>query len=355
MKILLTSHRFSPDVGGIEIQSELLACNFTGMGHEVVVVTQTPYSSSESQHSYPFSVERGPTLLRLAALYLWADVILQVNIELRTLWPSLFFHKPFVIATCTWIADSTGKIRIVDLLKRWVLGRASASIAISEAIRRNSCDSSVVIGNPYRSILFRCIPDVDRSRAFVFVGRMVSDKGVDLLLQAVAILFSDTSLFHHAQSLGCELGLTIIGDGPELPSLTRLAMELGIGRFVRFLGALRGEDLVQCLNDHHVLAVPSRWAEPFGIVALEGAACGCIVVGSDGGGLPDAIGGGGFLFQSGNVESLASTLRTALTLPSHESVSLRTRASAHLQRHTEQHVAAQYLSVLEEALAVHTG
>lgn len=353
MKILMTSHRFAPDVGGIETQSELLARIFTDIGHQVAVVTQTPHSSGESIDRFPFVVERLPSLIKLAALYHWADVVLQVNIELRTLWPTLCFRKPFVISTCTWISDANGKLRPVDRLKRLILRRATASIAISEAIRRDSCTASVVVGNPFRSDQFQCLNSLIRSRAFVFVGRLVSDKGVDLLLKAFSLLISDTSLLSHVQSSGCELALTIIGDGPEQSSLARLSMELGIAENVCFVGSLLGEDLVQCLNQHCVMAVPSRWAEPFGIVALEGAACGCIVVGSDGGGLPDAIGEGGFLFKSGCVRDLAATLRKALTLPIEEVSCLRQRSAAHLQQHTEHYVAARYLSVLEEAVSVY--
>ncbi|MCT0208303.1 glycosyltransferase family 4 protein [Synechococcus sp. CS-1332] len=349
----MTSHRFAPDVGGIEIQSELLARNFTEMGHQVLVVTQTPLSSSKSIDSFPFAVERLPSFLKLATLYRWADVVLQVNIELRTLWPALCFHKPFVISTCTWISDANGKMRTVDRLKRFILRRATASIAISEAIRSESCSSSVVVGNPFRSDQFQYLHDLNRTRALVFVGRLVSDKGVDLLLKAFSILFSDTSLLSHVKSSGCELALTLIGDGPELSSLTRLAMELGIGDNVCFAGSLLGEDLVRCLNQHCVMAVPSRWAEPFGIVALEGAACGCIVVGSDGGGLPDAIGEGGFLFKSGCVQDLAATLRNVLTLPIEEVSRLRELSAAHLQQHTEHQVAASYLSVLEKAVSLY--
>ena len=49
-------------------------------------------------------------------------------------------------------------------------------------------------------------------------------------------------------------------------------------------------DLVNQLNQSEILVVPSLWSEPFGIVALEGLACGCALLASDAGGLPDAVG-----------------------------------------------------------------
>ena len=60
---------------------------------------------------------------------------------------------------------------------------------------------------------------------------------------------------------------------------------LGLERQVEFTGVLQGETLVRTLNAHRIMVVPSRTPEPFGVVALEGIACGCVVVGSEGGGL----------------------------------------------------------------------
>ena len=48
--------------------------------------------------------------------------------------------------------------------------------------------------------------------------------------------------------------------------------------------------MVEELNRHEIMVVPSRWNELFGVVALEGMACGCAMLVSDGGGLPDAVG-----------------------------------------------------------------
>ena len=61
-----------------------------------------------------------------------------------------------------------------------------AVIAISEAIRRDSVEQAVVIGNPYRSGLFRVIPEIPRENSVAFLGRLVSDKGADLLIRAFA-------------------------------------------------------------------------------------------------------------------------------------------------------------------------
>jgi glycosyltransferase involved in cell wall biosynthesis len=115
---------------------------------------------------------------------------------------------------------------------------------------------------------------------------------------------------------------------------------------VVFLGSLRGEALAQELNRHEIMVVPSRWKEPFGIVALEGMACGCKLVGSDGGGLPDAIGPGGITFKRGDVNDLARAISQALPLEIDPSV-----VEAHLQNHRIESVAKSYLKVFENAIS----
>lgn len=330
MKILFTSHRFYPFIGGIEVNSEILARYFSSKGHEVHVVTNT---TGGEDAAFPFEVTRRPSRKKLVSLHRWADVVYQNNIELGSLWPAFLTRKPTVISVRTWLRANEGRTRPVDLLKKWALSRADAVIAISEAVRRDTFPRAVVIGNPYRSNLFRVLPDVRRRNSVVFVGRLVSDKGADLLIRAYAEVKDDAD------------GLTLIGTGPEETSLRRMASDLGVE--ARFTGPLQGEDLVRELNQHAILAVPSRWAEPFGNVALEGMACGCVVVGSDGGGLPDAIGPGGLVFERGQASSLAAQIRRILQEPELREA-LRAQAVAHLESHREETVCRKYLNIIEQ-------
>lgn len=328
MKILFTSHRFHPDIGGIEVNSEILAGFFFSQGHKVRLVTQT--RKDDGRH-FPFPVFRNPKPRELIAHHRWADVVYQNNIELGTLWPSLFVRRPTVISVRTWIRGNDGRMGWNHRLKKWTLRRVDSVIAISEAIRRESFAGAVVIGNPYRNRLFRILPDVRREKSIAFLGRLVSDKGANLLIQALS-------------KVGCEyVELTLIGSGPEETALRRLADELRVN--VHFAGSLTGEDLVRELNRHDILAVPSLWEEPFGNVALEGMACGCLVVGSNGGGLPDAIGPAGLLFERGNILALAECLRRLLDDSKLKS-SLRAKAVAHLQNHREEVIASRYLEIL---------
>jgi glycosyltransferase involved in cell wall biosynthesis len=106
---------------------------------------------------------------------------------------------------------------------------------------------------------------------------------------------------------------------------------------------------VALLNRHKLVVVPSRWQEPFGLVALEGVACGCVGVVADCGGLPDAIGTCGVKFVHESVESLAANLRELLA-PGADLGRFQQGAEAHLRAHRAEEVARRYLEVLEAAV-----
>lgn len=337
MKLLLYSPAFLPHVGGLEINVAGLAENVHRAGHEVTVVTQT---ASQEPDGFPFRVVRRPSAGELLRWTQWCDIFFQANVSLRGLWPLLLVRRPWVVSHHSWYCQSDGRIALQDRLKRGLLRFAAASIAVSEAVAADLSRASVVLPNPYRDRLFRILPGVERSRDLLFVGRLVSDKGVDLLLDALALLARE----------GLEPGLTVVGDGPEMPRLREQARRLGLDGRVEFLGTRTGEDLAEVMNRHRILVVPSRYEEPFGIVALEGIACGCVVVGSEGGGLKEAIGPCGFTFRNGDVAELAGLLARLLRDPEPGRERLR-KAPEHLASHTSDSVGLAYLRILEGVLA----
>lgn len=335
MKILFTSNCFYPSIGGIEVNSELLAYYFYSRGHEVRLITQ---SADSSYTLYPYDVIRRPSFWELIRNYIWADVVYQNNIEIRSLWPSLFWPVPLVISIRTWIRGSSGRRRVIDRAKMLFLNRANSVIAISDAIRRDTFPSAVVIGNPYRSNLFRLMPEIPRRNSVAFLGRLVPEKGATLLIQAFQRLKTESE------------PLTIIGEGPEKSILLSLASQLGVD--VRLTGNLEGEQLVRELNSHSILVVPSIWDEPFGNVVLEGMACGCTVLAADCGGLPDAVGAAGLLFRRADVVDLALKLNMLLTDPD-LITRLRLATPDNLESHRQDVVAQQYLNVISEATHKH--
>jgi glycogen(starch) synthase len=332
LKILLGSHRFSPSTGGIETASDLLAREFVKLGHEVRVVTQ-----SEGNGDFPFAVIRRPGALELLRQVRWTDVFLQNNISLRTLWPLALVRRPLFITHQTWIADPQGRVGWQHHVKRFAL-RFATSLSISRAVAARLPVPSVEVGNPYHDEIFTDVATGKRSKDLIFAGRLVSDKGADILIEAVAILRQSKINTH----------LTIAGDGPERARLERQVADLGLQSSIHFVGNQDSRRLAEILNLHRILVVPSRWPEPFGIVAVEAIASGCVVVGSADGGLAEAIGPCGVTFPNGDARALADILTRLLTDPG-EIEALRRPAPQHLSQFTRRRVANRYIEALAAA------
>jgi len=332
MKILFSSYAYAPGVGGIETVSALLAREFVAAGDQVVLATETPAQTSGSN---PFEVVRNPTLARLGKLVRWCDVVFQNNISLRHLAPALLLGKPVLLVHQTWIRNIAGGIGWNDRIKRTLLPRVK-NVAISQAIANNIRVAAEVIGNPYDDRIFKINANIHRNRELIFVGRLVSDKGADVLLRALGILKIPANL-------------TIIGRGPEEENLRTLVRELSLDQSVTFAGEKVGPELAELMNHHQVIVIPSR-SEPFGIVALEGIACGCIALGSERGGLTEAIGNCGVTFRNGDSEELADRLAELLR-DSKMREKFRMAAPVHLERFRAQTVAQRYLALLRELAA----
>jgi glycogen(starch) synthase len=341
MKILIATHAFYPHIGGLETVARVLAEQFTARGHAVCIITQTPGNTPSDDKMFPFQIVRSPGIVEMLRLVHWCDVFFQNNISLRTLWPLLAVRRPWVVSHQTWLTRVDGQTGLQDRFKLFLIQFASgAPIAISQAVAKPLSVRAILIGNPYRSDLFRVLPDAPRDRDIVFLARLVSDKGGDLTLEALAILKDKHRLTP---------SLTIVGDGPEGGNLRAMAARLGVEKQVTFAGMLTEETLVRMLNRHRIMVVPSRLAEPFGVVALEGIACGCVLAGSESGGLADAIGPCGLTFPNHDAPAFAEAVRRLLE---DEALcqKLRAEAPAHLEKHSAERIADRYLEVFASVL-----
>jgi len=170
-----------------------------------------------------------------------------------------------------------------------------------------------------------------------FAGRLVPKKGVDVLLRAIALLRERMP----------EVRLIVAGDGPERIGLERLARELGIRDAVEFAGHLAQDEMERALGTAWVQAVPSRWEEPFGLVAAEAMMRGTAVVASAGGGLAEQVvpGETGELVPSGDAGALAAALEGVVRDHGHaerlgDAARSRALAESTIDRHVDRIVAA---------------
>jgi len=175
-------------------------------------------------------------------------------------------------------------------------------VANSEAVKRRLIAEGIapvaVIRNGIVARSHR--PPLATPPTVAFVGRLVQEKGLDVLLHA----------FHTVVTHLPAARLLVAGDGPERETLRALIDDLRLSSQVTLLGHLSSSEVEQHCNEAWVQVAPSRWAEPFGLVAVEAMMRGTAVVASNTGGLAEIIQDGqtGFLVPPGDVDALAAGL-----------------------------------------------
>lgn len=332
MRILITSYAAHPSVGGIETVTRLMATEFVNRGHEVKVVTHTKEVADSAE---PYPTIRRPSPWQLLKLVSDADVVWQNGIALSYLWAPLLLRKAVAVTLAGAIFDGLPAKTIRQRIKAFTL-RGCHVFAISPYVTSGLSLRADLVGNPFERPPVTTFQGVERNRDVVFVGRLVSDKGADMVIDALDRLKRE----------GLNATCTLIGDGPERAALQATVARSGLDDCVRFTGFLRADALYQEIGRHRLMVVPSRWEEPFGVVALEGIACGCAVIGSAGGGLPMAIGPCGTTFPNNDLGGLVAALRQALGNRDWAASRIK-HAGEHLARFEVTRQAEHYLKVFE--------
>jgi glycosyltransferase involved in cell wall biosynthesis len=162
-----------------------------------------------------------------------------------------------------------------------------------------------ILGGAVDNALFRPPDSLSKeSNVITYVGRMVTEKGLWTLLNAHA------RLTHAAE-------LRLVGEGPLLDAIKCSLPRTPRKGSVSILGFVTHDHLPEILIGSALLALPSMWQEPLGLVALEAMACGVPVVASDVGGIPEMIEHGvdGYLVPPGDAAALARTIDAVLGDP----------------------------------------
>ena len=328
MKLVFYSPNFYPLVGGLEGFLMDLADSLTHLNVHVTVVTLTPYNKEDN---FAFTVLRNPSLSVIRKEILSADYFLQFNVSLKGIPPWLFSRRKLVVVHQNVVGKG-----VRENIKQWVADNFShLNIGCSEYIAKHY-KRSLPIPNAYNAEEFHNDkPWEMRPNDLLYVGRLVSDKGCDTLLRGLAIL----------KNAGAIHQLNIIGKGEEEPKLRALTQELNLENQVTFWGQLPRKQLNVIMNEHKILVVPSRYEEPFGIVALEGLAAGCLTIVSEFGGLREAVGKCGLTFPNGDAVALAASIKQGLTDKILRENCFKNVAS-HLAEHTKDAIAKKYFNVL---------
>jgi glycosyltransferase involved in cell wall biosynthesis len=135
-----------------------------------------------------------------------------------------------------------------------------------------------------------------------FVGRLVTEKGGDVLLHAFKLLADK----------GLPAELIIAGSGPQCAEWKALAAELGVSPRVTWLDPVPTDRVPEIMAQLDLLILPSRtmpwWKEQFGLVLVQAMAMGIPVVGAQSGAIPEVIGRADVLFPEDDVAALAAVL-----------------------------------------------
>lgn len=241
-----------------------------------------------------------------------------------------------------------------ESLRSYTLSRADCVIARSseaaDVVRRKNYEGPLhVVPNAVDSELFRpldresCRRELGLSHFTVgYVGRLVEEKGLEDLLEALALCPP-------------EIHLLFVGDGDFKATLVERTRTLNLGERVRFEAARPLQELPAIMNAMDVLALPSRttdsWKEQFGRVLIEANACGTPVIGSDSGAIPDVVGEGGLIVPEHNPKALAQAMeKLSLDAGLCRAMGAAGRAQAE-SRYTWERVAAQMHEIYKSLLA----
>jgi glycosyltransferase involved in cell wall biosynthesis len=140
---------------------------------------------------------------------------------------------------------------------------------------------------------------------FAFVGRLVTSKGVRILLHAAKAL----------KDQGIEFGVDIVGKGPDRESLEALTHELQLDQLVHFFGYIEDGQLSQIVDSAAAVIMPSLAGEVFGLSAAENMSRGKLVIASNIGSLSEVVGDAGMTFPAGDSVALASLMREVVLHP----------------------------------------
>ena len=341
MKILLYSYVFWPSVGGIETVTDVLAEQLIQLGHECVVVTESPLNG-KPELSRPYTIVRQPSRRQRWALVRAASIV-HANGATMALYPYarvagvpfVWTHNGYQVSCVDGLGWAYGQaapmtpwaslrfhghrrglgFALREALKlgvrRWVAQRVDRNLAGSEWVsRRQPLPRQGVTYNPYPLQRFRAArASAHEPYDFAYVGRLVGEKGLPTLIYAFQRLVSEPAFSH------CKLA--VVGGGDMQAELLELAQRLELMQNIDFLGPRYGTELVAAMALARIGVVPSDWEEPYGGVTLEWLSAGKGVIVSELGGHAECAGDAGLRFENGNIQALHRCMATLMTDASH--------------------------------------
>jgi len=350
MKLLLYSHFFPPSVGGVESivlslargLAELSAAD-SSKTFDLTVLTLTPANSFKDEE-LPFRVVRQPTTKQLRQWIRWADIVHIAGASLAPIVWGLIIRRQVVIehhafqavcptgqlfqepqnvpcpghfmagrhSNCLRCNQTPHLIRsfklwLLTFVRRFLCSRVALNIAPTAwlASLLDLPRTEVIPHGLDASAARVSFASLQQTPVLLFVGRLVSTKGVSVLLRAARLL----------ADRGHPFELVVIGDGPERAALEEQAQTAALTSQVKFLGSLSALEIEKYFAKANIIVVPSLAGEVFGLVVAENMLRGIPIVASKLGAFSEVLAETGRLFPIGDAVGLASQIARLLENP----------------------------------------
>jgi glycosyltransferase involved in cell wall biosynthesis len=318
--IMILTPFFSPNLGGVETHLDDLVSGLDSSNCRVYVQTYSPITTANT--SWRSREKRGRNIE--IRRYRWFGKNIFHKIERFPFFDFLYLTPYLFLRTFFWLILNSKKINVIHaqgfnaawmgvifkkIFKNKLIVSTHAIYEIEKksktaerivkilnktdkvlALSRRSYDELVSFGLREKKLdqfkywinldIFMAIDkkiirkdlNINDKFTVLFVGRLIEKKGIKILIEVAKLLRNINFIF--------------IGAGPE--ALFLKAMERKLNN-VKFLGAVRNYDLSKYYSSADIFCIPSQYEEGFGRVVMEAVACGLPVVGSNKGGIPEAL------------------------------------------------------------------
>jgi len=384
MRLLIYSHFFAPSVGGVETVVKSLATGLANLRttgdaavYEVTVVTHTPDLDTNTL-SAPYRIIRRPSVDELRKVIASSDLIHVAGAAIPPIREALRIGKPVVVEHhgfqvicptgqllqepqdapcpghfmkgnhaaclgCRKTGSFYGSFRLwlLTFFRRSLCKRVDVNIVptawLGERLKLPRT-KTVAHGLPQESAITRT--GSQDLKTIVFIGRLVTTKGVSLLREAARRLKEQARPFQ----------LLLVGGGPERESLEERVRGWGLVPEVKFAGPVANEQLPRYLDQAAAVVVPSLGGEVFGMVVAESMLRGLPVVASDLGSFVEVLGNRDQTFRTGDAGGLARQLTRVLDNPNLAADWARDGRQRALSQFSEQKMIENHEEIYREVL-----
>ena len=349
MNVVILSWEYPPRIiGGLGTHVHQLAVNLARMGVNVHVVTKDAPGAADFEMAEGVRIHRVPLYPPEIPQEEWVPWALQFNVALLERAIPIIndsIGRVHVLHAHDWLVAHAaialkhayriplvatihateygrhqgcipeGMSRIIHQIEWWLTFESVRTIACSNYMRDEVAhifelpeDKITVIPNGIEYDLFRSDTDTERvrrqfvepdSRMIFFVGRLVYEKGVQTVIEAMPSVLEEFP----------DLRFLVAGTGPHVRALQVMIDEFGLSDKIKLLGFVDPHKLPMFYKCADITVVPSIY-EPFGMVVLEAMVAGCPVIVADTGGLKEIVvhEETGLCFKPGNPKSLAGAM-----------------------------------------------